>query len=206
MSLTKIDTPKIEYAINRAFTGEVKNPLFTNTDHEEYSFEPVYLDPEIVHLEYEGENLTFSMGEGFYLPRVTLRRCFPLSHDETLVLVKVPESEENRGYEVGILRDLDKLDETSQAAIARELRFYYFVPVIQRIENIKEEFGFQYWTVQTDRGIKEFVLRDNIVSSTRQVAPRRWLLIDINQARYEIHDLERLEKHSQDMIKRYLLL
>lgn len=170
------------------------------------SFEPVYLNSQNIHLRYEGENLTFTAADGTFYPRVILRRCFPLSHEEQMILVRVPDSDEERGFEVGILRDLEHLDPITQEAIANELKAYYFVPVIHQVENIKEEFGFLYWTALTDRGMKEFILRDNIVSSTRQISANRWLLIDINQARYEIHDLTLLDLHSQELIKRYLLL
>jgi hypothetical protein len=169
-------------------------------------FEVVYLDPQSVHLEYQGENMTFTDEKGTFYPRVTLRRCFPLSSENVDILVRIPESEEDRGRELGILRDCWQLDPVSQESIARELKLFYFVPQIQPVLKIKEEFGFLYWTVMTDRGEKEFIMRDNIVSSTRQISPRRWLLIDINQARYEIHDLDLLDTHSQELVKRYLLL
>ncbi len=205
MTIAKIEQQRGNSAV-KEFPNIVFKTIEEIPERPEPSFEPVYLTPNKVHLQYEGENLTFTDGNGSFFPRVTLRRCFPLSDNNTLVLVRVPETETERGYEIGILNDLGSLDTTSQEAIARELRFYYFVPVIQRIEKIKEEFGFLYWTAETDRGLKEFILRDNVVSSTRQVAPNRWLLIDINQARYEIHDLERLDLNSQTLIKRYLLL
>ena len=83
---------------------------------------------------------------------------------------------------------------------------HYFVPVIRQIRKIKEEYGFQYWTVITDRGEKEFIVRDNIVSTSRQISPTRWLLIDINQARYELNDDEALDKRSRTLMTRYLLL
>jgi hypothetical protein len=170
------------------------------------TFEAVYLDPLCVHFEYEGENLTYTDEKGSFYPRVTLRRCFPLSSENVDILVRIPESEEDRSRELGILHDCSELDPISQEAILRELKLYYFVPQIQRIHNIKEEFGFLYWTVSTDRGEKEFIIRDNIVSSTRQISAQRWLLIDINQARYEIHNLDQLDQHSQDLVKRSLLL
>jgi hypothetical protein len=170
------------------------------------SFEAVYLDPKRVHLEHQGENLTFTDEKGTFFPRVTLRRCFPLSSENVDILVRIPESEEDRSRELGILRDCGELDAISQESIVRELKLFYFVPQIKQVQKIKEEFGFLYWTVMTDRGQKEFIIRDNIVSSTRQISPHRWLLIDINQARYEIQDLDLLDAHSQDLVKRSLLL
>jgi hypothetical protein len=49
-------------------------------------------------------------------------------------------------------------------------------------------------------------MRDSIIGQVRQVGPGRWLIIDINQTRYEIHNFEQLDELSQDLIERYLLL
>ena len=170
------------------------------------SFEAVYLDPQQITFRIENDSLTLVMPDGVHYPRVTLRRCFPFSTSDVYVTVKTPDTEEERGIELGILTNIDKLDPESNQAISNELKLHYFVPVIMRIDAVREEYGFQYWKVLTDRGLKEFVLRDNIVSSARQISPQRWLLIDINQARYEINDDDHLDARSHKLLIRYLLL
>jgi hypothetical protein len=170
------------------------------------TFETVYLDPHCIRFGYDGENLTFIDADGTFYPRVTLRRSFPLSANNTHILVRVPEVELDRGTEIGIVQDVDELEQESREAVLRELRLHYFVPVIQRIPEIREEFGFLYWTVETDRGKKEFTMRDSIIGQVRQVSKGRWLIIDINQTRYEVHNFEALDTHSQELLQRYLLL
>jgi hypothetical protein len=170
------------------------------------SFAIVYLDPDGICFEYQGENLTLNTADGKFYPRVTLRRSFPLSSKRTHIIVRVPESEDQQEYEMGIIENVEALDSGSQEAIQRELQLHYFVPTIQRINTIREEFGFLYWQVDTDRGAKEFVMRDSIIGSVRQVSPKRWLVIDINQTRYEVRDFDALDERSQDMLRRYLLL
>jgi hypothetical protein len=174
------------------------------------SFETVYVDPHFARFGYDGENLTFIDADGAFYPRVTLRRCFPLSAKNTNVLVRVPEAgpeaEPDRGREIGIIQDVDALEPESREAVLRELRLHYFVPVIRQIYQIREEFGFLYWVVETDRGKKEFTMRDSIIGHVRQVSKGRWLIIDINQTRYEVHDFEMLDTHSQDLLRRHLLL
>lgn len=170
------------------------------------TFQAHYLDPKTIRFHADGENLTFTNSEGIFYPRVTLRRCFPLSAENTFILVRVPEEEPDRGNELGIVADCQELDENSCQAVLRELRLHYLVPVIQSVVSIREEFGFLYWSVETDRGEKDFIMRDSVIGSTRQVGTNRWLIIDINQTRYEIHDLAALDIHSQELVKRYLLL
>ena len=170
------------------------------------SFEIVYLDPRAIRFAYDGENLTFTDGDGVFYPRVTLRRGFPLSAKNTHVLVRIPDEEMDRGRELGILPDVQELEPESREAVLRELSLFYFVPSIQRILNIREEFGFLYWSVETDRGAKEFIIRDSVISSVRRISAGRYLIIDINQTRYEVSDLEALDSRSQDLLRRYLLL
>jgi hypothetical protein len=175
-------------------------------DTEPASFDLVYLDPTQVRFGYEGENLTFITGDGSFYPRVTLRRCFPLSAQNTHIMVCIPGTENERGKEIGLLRDLDGMEIESRDAVLRELGVHYFVPVIEKIKNIRDEFGFLYWSVDTNRGSKEFIMRDSIISSTRRVSNGRWLIIDINQTRYEVREIQSLDSHSQELLERYLLL
>jgi hypothetical protein len=170
------------------------------------SFQTRIIDPSLVRFEYEGENLTFNDSDGIFYPRVSLRRCFPLSSENTNIIVRIQEECVEKTVEIGMIEDVCELEECSQEAVLRELHLHYVVPMVLRINNIKEEFGFLYWTVETDRGHKEFIMRDSIVSSTRQVSKGRWLIIDINQTRYEIHNIEALDTQSQNLLRRYLLL
>src|SRR5512142_854083 len=89
------------------------------------SFEIVDIDPAAVRFAYDGENLTFTDGEGNLYPCVSLRRCFPLSANDTHVLVRVPDTEEKRGHEIGILAGMDGLDTLSREAVLRELKLFY---------------------------------------------------------------------------------
>jgi hypothetical protein len=170
------------------------------------SFEIVQLDPHKIHFQYDGENLTFTDGEGTFYPIVSLRRCFPLSANDTHVLVRIPDTEETRGHELGVLANLQGLDDPSLEAVSRELKLFYFVPSIQRINSIREEFGFLYWSVETDRGKKDFIMRDSITSQVRKVSDGRWLIIDINETRYEVRDINALDSNSQKLLRKYLLL
>ena len=187
-------------------TFEVSTALIGADAREEESFEAVYLDPTQILFRYEGENLTLTLADGTVYPRVTLRRCFPFSTSGMYVTVRIPETEQERGKEIGIVNGIERLDPRSREALLGELKLHYFVPVVKKVYNVKEEYGFMYWTVLTDRGDKEFIMRDNVISSTRQISPTRWLLIDINQARYEINDDGNLDPRSRALMIRHLLL
>ena len=174
--------------------------------HASESFETVYLDPKTIHFRHDDHNLTYTTSDGKFYPRISLRRSFPLSAENTYVVVRVSDEKEDRSLELGVIRDCKDLDEESRQAVEGELRRFYLVPVIQRIHSIREEFGFLYWSVETDRGPKDFIMRDSIIGHVRQVGPGRWLIIDINQTRYEVRDYEKLDEKSQELLNKFLLL
>lgn len=193
---------------NKTQTPEWVAPsaLAQSSDHLA-EFEAVYLNAEDLSFQYDGETLTLSTKDGMFYPRVTLRRCFPLSGvDEYITVRSRDEEDADKEVEIGIVRDARKLDPVSRSAVTRELRLHYFVPVIRRILEIREEFGFLHWKVETDRGSKEFIMRDSPIRAVRQIDAARWLLIDINKTRYEIRDQQSLDSSSQELLKRYLLL
>ena len=144
------------------------------------------------------------LGDGTRYSRVVLRSCFPVSDGATFLSVRDASAEEQP--EVGIIEDWMQLDEVSRDAVAAELGLYYFVPKIRRILDIREELGFLYWTVETDKGLKEFVMNNSVIHYTRQVGPERWLLIDLNQARYEIPDASALDRRSLRLVAQFLYL
>jgi len=55
------------------------------------SFEMAPLDPKAIHFTHDGHNLAFTASDGTYYPRVTLRRSFPLSADNTFIVVRLPK-------------------------------------------------------------------------------------------------------------------
>ncbi len=168
------------------------------------AFEIVDLVPADLCFRYAGENVTLRLADGRFFPRVTLRKCFPLSGEGTWITVRYQSGDEN--VEIGVIEAVMQLDAESRKTVLRELRRHYLVPQIQRISAIREEFGYLFWTVETDRGPREVIMHDNIIANTREVSPGRWLIIDINQARYEIFDLNALDAPSQKLLKRCLLL
>jgi hypothetical protein len=168
------------------------------------AFELVYLTPERVRFERSGDTLSLRLDGEQHYRRVVLRSCFPVSQESRYLSVRAADGEEQS--EIGVIEDWTKLREPDRQAVAEELGLHYFVPAIQRVFEVKDELGFLYWTVDTDKGHKEFVMRNNVIRQAREVSPGRWLLIDVNQARYEIPDIGTMDRASQKLIQRYLYL
>ncbi len=173
------------------------------------SFEVVYLKPEQLHFERRGDTLSLTLAGDDpaarrVYPRVALRSCFPVSHSQFYLSVRDVGNEEQP--EIGIIRDWTTLAEPDRRAVGDELDLHYFVPKISRVDDVRDEFGFLYWDVDTDKGHKEFVMRNNVIRHAREITAGRWLLIDVNQARYEITNIGLLDRKSQKLIHRYLYL
>ncbi len=174
------------------------------------SFEVVYLEPAAVHFERIGDTLSLTLKDSALsdvvtrYPRVALRACFPVS--DSTEFLSVRDATDEAIPELGILEDWRTLPPESRDAVAAELGLHYFVPEIARVFAIKEELGFLYWTVETDKGHKEFVMRNSVIHYAREVAPGHWLLIDVNEARYEIPDVAALDGHSQKLVQQFLYL
>lgn len=169
------------------------------------SYEVVYLKPEDVSFARQGDTIGLTVKEGdvnVHYPRVILRSCFPVS--DGVAFLSVRDANEEKQPEIGIIEDWTQLKPEDREAVAAELNLYYLVPKITKIDEIKEELGFLYWKVQTDKGPQEFVMRNSITRNTRQVSANHWLIIDVNDARHEIEDYTAFDAHSQKLLARFL--
>ena len=138
----------------------------------------------------------------FSLSSSIIRSCFPVSHNTGYLSVR--DANDEKQAEIGIITDWTQLAPADREAVAAELGLHYFVPKITQVHSIKEELGFLYWSVQTDNGPQEFVMRNSIIHNTRQVSPEHWLIIDVNDARHEIPDVSVLDTRSQRLLEEFL--
>jgi hypothetical protein len=169
------------------------------------AFEVVYLAPETVQFHREGDTLSLTIIEDNdrrIYPRVILRFCFPVSNSGGYLSVR--DANDEKQAEIGIITNWTELSSKDREAVAAELGLYYFVPQVTRIHSIKEELGFLYWRVDTDKGPQEFVMRNSIIHNTRQVSPMHWLIIDVNDARHEIPNVGVLDTRSQRLLEEFL--
>lgn len=121
-------------------------------------------------------------------PRVSVHRCFPFSDPGHYISIREPEAD---GREIGLIEDLHALPKEMRAMLEEQMNLRYFIPQIQRIHSIKEEYGYAYWDVTTDRGGCRFTVRMG-GGSVYSVGANRYLVNDIDGNRFEIPDLYKL--------------
>lgn len=120
--------------------------------------------------------------------RVSAFRAFPLSAADRYISLR-----DRDGDEIGIVESLDELT-AGQAAILRdELDRRYFTPSIERVESLKEEFGYSYWTVETDAGRRRFTVQSG-KNNVTLVGEGRLVIVDVDGNRFEVADYARLDR------------
>ena len=108
----------------------------------------------------------------------------------------------SRAEEIGVIKDIQKMDSQSQKIIEEELEIMYFTPRIIRIHRIKSERGSYKWVVETDKGEREFDIRHR--EDIRVIESNRVVVKDVDGNRFEIPNYNRLDSRSKSMLERYM--
>ena len=147
------------------------------------------LDPKKIRIHRDESRklrLIFDNGEEVAIKRVV--RAFPLTMPWRYIIF-IDENDR----EIGLLRDIKALDESSMKELKDELEKVYFIPKIKRIRQIKEEFEILIWETETDKGPRRFE-----VASRRDVKKigRRIIIRDVDGNLYDIPDYTDLDQKS----------
>lgn len=131
-------------------------------------------------------------------PRVLVFRTFPFSGGNEYLSVR-QEDENNR--EIGMIARLDAFDEDTVMAIEQQLNLRYFMPKIQTIYEIKEQYGYSYWFVNTDKGECRFTVDQNGVA---KLSSTRLIVSDVDGNRFELPDITKLSAKELRMVDLYM--
>ncbi|MCR4584996.1 MAG: DUF1854 domain-containing protein [Lachnospiraceae bacterium] len=129
---------------------------------------------------------------------VKVVRLFPFTDADKYISIR--EGDE-KAREIGIIEDLSSMPDESAKILKEQLALNYFTPVIKKIYSIKDEFGFAYFHVLTDKGECRFAINmaSNAVS---KLSDERLIIADIDENRFEIRDVNELsmkERRKLDM-------
>lgn len=105
--------------------------------------------------------------------------------------------------EVGLIRDLSQWPPDQRKLVEEALHRHYFVHTITRIHHIGWKYGFVAFEVETDKGPANFMMRwshDRAVDYGRSGK----ILLDVDENRYLIPDLDALSSRERDDFSRYI--
>ncbi|MBN1341689.1 MAG: DUF1854 domain-containing protein [Phycisphaerae bacterium] len=128
---------------------------------------------------------------------VKVVRAFPYSDPDRYL--GVLDARDNDKV-IGLIAQPERLDPDSRRLADGALTEHYFIPVITRVNDMREEYGAFYFDVQTDRGRREFVAK-GVRDATEELEDGSLLIPDVDGNRYRILDLERLDPKSRGLLE-----
>ncbi len=143
--------------------------------------------------------LSLRMGEEFY-PRVQVVRMFPFLHKNELLSIRTPDE---RSKEIGIIENLSNMEPETVEMLEEQLTLHYFTPVITKIHNIKDEYGYAYWDVETNYGHCHFTIQMG-GNAVVHLSDTRILIMDIDENRFEIPDVTAMSNKERKKLDLFL--
>ena len=155
------------------------------------------------------ENAVFARTEGGFISlefdgkkweRVQVIRLFPFTEPDQFISIRTVEE---RSKEIGVIEDMKKVSKETRKMLEEQLKLHYFTPVIQKVLDIKDEYGYAYFHVMTDRGECRFTINMGGNAVVR-LTDTRLLLTDLDENQFEIPDVLQLSQKEQRKLDLFL--
>lgn len=161
--------------------------------------ERIYIDHDMARFTRKDATIVdLELYDGRRFENLEPRRLFPLTGLEKYITLLDQE-----GKEVAVIRNLSTLPPSERKTIEECLAEYYLIPHVSQILSCEEKYGVLTLKTVTDRGNVTIEIR-NILHGLKLIHGSRVLLRDNNDNRYEIPDLDRLDRKSRVMIDAFL--
>jgi hypothetical protein len=128
---------------------------------------------------------------------VVVVRAFPIGAPDEAVSVLDAD-----GHELLWLPKPLQLPQAQTQAVLAALQAREFMPEIQRVDNVSSFTTPSTWTVQTHRGLTQFVLRGE--EDIRRISAKTLIVADEHGVQFLIRDLPSLDRHSRKLLDRFL--
>ena len=127
---------------------------------------------------------------------------FPATDPDDYISLRV-WNRDGTEREVGILRRLSDWPAKSQALVRRALERRYYLQRITGIDQIKLEPGHLTLAVQTNSGPRRFMMRWS-QSMVQDFGDRGKILLDLDDNRFLVPDVEALPRRERELFQRYI--
>ena len=149
-------------------------------------------DPGTLRLFYQpAGTVRLTVGETHSYSTVKLFQSAPLSRPRQYISLQSGKSEE-----ILMVRQLDDLSPESREVAEEELRRRYLTARVEKVTEVRTEFGITYWHVETDKGTRDFVIQ-SLSESCLYLSDNHILLTDSDGNRFEIADHAALDATSR---------
>ena len=160
--------------------------------------ERIYIDKDMAR--FTRKDLTLvdvALNDGRSFENLEPRRLFPVTDLNRFITLL-----DEKGAEQAVIRDLTTLPADQRAIIEDCLNEYYLVPKILKIWAYEERFDGLTLHTETDKGPADIEIR--ILIKGFKLEGVRALLREVNDNRYEIPDVTKLDNLSRQILGRYL--
>jgi hypothetical protein len=123
--------------------------------------------------------------------QVKAMAAFPLSLHSSFVGLA-----DGKNKQICMIQDLGDLDADSRTIVQELLEIRYFSPRITGVMQTRDEFGVVFWKVDTDRGLREFYVR-NLRDTAQDLPEGETLIADVDGNRFILPDLKTLDRDSR---------
>ena len=127
---------------------------------------------------------------------------FPATHPEAFLSVRT-WNEDGDDREMGLIRDLKDWPDKSQLAVRKSLRRRYLLRRIVRFNSLQLVAGFLECDVECDTGPARFTMRWT-QSKAIDFSENGKLIIDVDDNRYIVEDVDALPKRDQEKFLHYV--
>ncbi len=128
---------------------------------------------------------------------VTVVRAFPIGAPDEAVSVLSAD-----GHELLWLDAPLNLPEGLRQSVLAALQAREFMPEIQRVDGVSSFTTPSTWSVQTNRGFTQFVLRGE--EDIRRLSGQTLTVADEHGVQFLIRNLSALDRHSRKLLDRFL--
>jgi hypothetical protein len=127
---------------------------------------------------------------------------FPATNPDDYISLRV-WTRDGTEQEIGILRRLDEWPVEAQALVRAALARRYWLQTITGVDQIKLELGHLNFEVRTDHGPRRFTMRWS-QSQVQDFGERGKVLLDLDDNRFLVPDVETLPPRERDLFQRYV--
>ncbi|MBP7149519.1 MAG: DUF1854 domain-containing protein [Acidobacteria bacterium] len=162
-----------------------------------------WLDPSRTAMRLDGlGTLHVRTREGGEHHGVYALRCFPVRRQREYISLR-SGSAASSDREIGLIRSLDEWPREIQSLIQDSLRRRYYVQTIRSLQSVQLANNHLNFRVETDLGPQRFTLRWQ-TERVQDYGARGKMLLDSDENRFLIPDLDALTPHEQRVFRRYV--
>ncbi len=159
----------------------------------------MFFDPEDITIYPDGKGyIKLRRSDGSEIRGIRLTRLFPLTGGNRYIRAATAD-----GTEAGIIKSLNELTPESRECAINALNHFYIIPKISEILDLYDAHGSLFWDVQTDKGKRNFVVR-NRYRDISTLSSGKMIIRDTDDNQYEISDYNTLPARSRKLLEPWL--